>query len=73
MDTCRLPQITESPGEEGVGITMVVVAVGWGNAVAEEGVRAALPARKQAVMSRISPKARIGIVFFMEVSRSIQF
>jgi hypothetical protein len=73
MDTWRLPQVTELPGEEEVGITMVAVTVGWGNGVAVEGERAALPARKQAVVSRINTKARIGNVFFMEASKSIQF
>jgi hypothetical protein len=66
MVTSKSFQRMELPGEEGVGSTMVAVAVGWGMDVDGIGVLATLLARNQTVARRIHPNTKTAIIFFME-------
>ena len=65
MVTCRSSQVTESPGDEGVGNTMISVAVGCGEAIEVAGAAGDSPEEEQAV-KMTSPMKRILGVLFIE-------
>jgi len=64
MLTCRSRQRTGSPGEEGVGKTLLTVAVGCGKPGVLTGVVENPPAEVQADKTNI-PANRIVVICFM--------
>jgi hypothetical protein len=62
--TCKLRQVTKSPGEEGVGNSLISVAVGCGETTTVGGL-ADLPAEAQAVKMK-SPMSRMLTIFFIK-------
>jgi len=64
MRTCKSRQVTESPGDEGVGSTLISVAVGCGKGIGLAGAAEDSPVEEQAVKMN-SPINRILGGFFM--------
>lgn len=64
MLTCKPRQVTESPGDEGVGSTLISVAVCCGKRVGLTGAAEESPVEEQAAKMN-SPINRILGIFFM--------
>jgi hypothetical protein len=67
MVTCKVSQVIVSPGDEGVGNTLISVVAGCEEAIAVAGRVASAPVEEQAVKTN-SPINRMLDVFFIGIS-----